>query len=500
MDPGAPPHPETRYDAPPPPQLTQTTEVRYGGFLRNAEGYWVPDTSAAPPHVLFQPQAYAAAPAQTQQVQTQQPASYNFPPTMYDRPAGPSLAPNRCIDPRLLPLPIDDDRDLSDPSTIAKARGLKPAHKVAGSRQKDKGKKRQYSSDEAEDSDAPANKRGRPQGSVNFSKADTKKLLDLTERELPLGQKGWEVIKKGYSKWARANDRPLRPGKSLENKYKQMLRTKKPTGNATCPPDIKRAHRIEDQINQRAGTRELNDSDLDGAAGDYDSSDDGSVEILDGPAQIHTAVAHRAPTPPLRRNSRMNTPELVSTLAKAFDPAAQKTRDDERAQRSFQSTHILTLSQQIRDQNAVIEGLRTQLTAAQSHVHDVERARDRAELANQFYNNGFAAPAPRPQRSRRSAYPDFVRVDGKIRCEEVYPDGGRCTYWLTDDGSSDDEAGKENIKPRSPSPLDLSLSSSSGLSSFSSFSASSSSHPVQPAAVDLPVPARSTTGASGNHV
>ncbi|KAJ6483466.1 hypothetical protein DFH09DRAFT_1340467 [Mycena vulgaris] len=469
MDPGAPPHPETRYDAPPPPQLTQTTEVRYGGFFAQCGGL------LGPRHL----RCSSACP-----VQTQQPASYNFPPTMYDRPAGPSLAPNRCIDPRLLPLPIDDDRDLSDPSTIAKARGLKPAHKVAGSRQKDKGKKRQYSSDEAEDSDAPANKRGRPQGSVNFSKADTKKLLDLTERELPLGQKGWEVIKKGYSKWARANDRPLRPGKSLENKYKQMLRTKKPTGNATCPPDIKRAHRIEDQINQRAGTRELNDSDLDGAAGDYDSSDDGSVEILDGPAQIHTAVAHRAPTPPLRRNSRMNAPELVSTLAKAFDPAAQKTRDDERAQRSFQSTHILTLSQQIRDQNAVIEGLRTQLTAAQSHVHDVERARDRAELANQFYNNGFAAPAPRPQRSRRSAYPDFVRVDGKIRY----------------DGSSDDEAGKENIKPRSPSPLDLSLSSSSGLSSFSSFSASSSSHPVQPAAVDLPVPARSTTGASGNHV
>ena len=185
----------------------------------------------------------------------------------------------------------------------------------------------------------------------------------------------------------------------------------------------------------------------------------------------------------------MNAPELVSTLSKASDPATQKSRDDERAERSFQNTHILMLSQQIRDQNTVIEGLRTQLSAAQSHAHEVERARDRAELMNQFYNNGFPGPAPKPpRRSHRPAYPDLVRVNGKVRCEEVYPDGGWCTYWLTDDGSSDDED-KENIKPRSPSPLDLSLSSSDH-SSFTFSSASSSSgpvHPSHPAAVDVAV-------------
>ncbi|KAJ6524103.1 hypothetical protein DFH09DRAFT_1096258 [Mycena vulgaris] len=491
-DPGAPPasppftqHPETRYEVPTPPQLTQPPEVRYGGFRRNAEGYWVPDTSTPALQAPFQSQGHAA-PAQNQQ------HHITSHPRWYSTSAGPSFAPpisNRHIDPRLLPLPIDDDRDLSDPSTIAKSRGLKPAHKVAGSRQ--------YSSDEAEDSDAPVNKCGRPQESVNVSKANTKKLLDLTEKELPLGQKGWEVIKKGYSQWARANDRPQRPGKSLENKEKQMLKTKKPTGDASCPPEIKCAHRIEDQINQRAGARDLNDSDLDGAVDGGDSSDDGSIEVLDEPNKIHTAVAHRAPTPPLRWNPRINVPELVSTLSKAFDPATQKLRDDERAQRSFQNTHILTLCQQIRDQNTVIESLRTQLSAAQSHAHEVERVRDRAELMNQFHNNGFPGPAPKPpRRSRRSAYPDLVRVNGKVHCEVVYPDGGRCTYWLTDDGSSDDED-KENIKP-----LDLSLSSSDH-SSFPFSSASSSSAPVHlshPAAVDVTVPGHSNTGAAGNQV
>ncbi|KAJ6595847.1 hypothetical protein DFH09DRAFT_1072765 [Mycena vulgaris] len=485
-DPGAPPapppftqHPETRYEVPTPSQLTQPPEVHYGGFRHNAEGYWVPDTSTPALQAPFQSQGHAAP------TQNQQPASYDFPPTMYSTSAGPSFAPpisNQHIDPRLLPLPIDDDHDLSDPSTIAKLCGLKPAHKVAGSRQKGKGKKRQYSSEEAEDSDAPVNKRGRPQGSVNFSKADTKKLLDLTEKELPLGQKGWEC-----------------PGKSLENKYKQMLKTKKPTGDASCPPEIKCAHRIEDQINQRAGTRGLNDSDLDGAVDGGDSSDDGSIEILDEPNKM---LAHRAPTPPLRRNPRMNAPELVSTLSKAFDPATQKLRDSEQAQRSFQNTHILTLSQQIRDQNTVIESLQTQLSTAQSHAHEVERAHDCAELMNQFHNNGFPGPAPKPRCcSHRSAYPDLVRVNGKVRCEEVYPDGGRCTYWLTDNGSSDDED-KENIKPRSPSPLDLSLSSSDH-SSFTFSSASSLSAPVHlshPAAVDVTVPGHSNTGAAGNQV
>ena len=44
------------------------------------------------------------------------------------------------IDPTLQPLPLGTDVDLSDPPTIAKAQGHKPSKKVAGSRQKGKGK------------------------------------------------------------------------------------------------------------------------------------------------------------------------------------------------------------------------------------------------------------------------------------------------------------------------------------------------------------------------
>jgi hypothetical protein len=37
--------------------------------------------------------------------------------------------------------------------------------------------------------------------------------------------------------------------------YFQYLRQKKPTGSASCPPEVKRVHEIEDLTNQRVGTR-----------------------------------------------------------------------------------------------------------------------------------------------------------------------------------------------------------------------------------------------------
>ncbi|KAJ7160453.1 hypothetical protein C8R46DRAFT_1038692 [Mycena filopes] len=58
--------------------------------------------------------------------------------------SGPSFAPSgsrALIDPTLLPLPVDDeDEDTyqSDPATTARSRGLKPALKVGGARQKGK--------------------------------------------------------------------------------------------------------------------------------------------------------------------------------------------------------------------------------------------------------------------------------------------------------------------------------------------------------------------------
>ncbi|KAJ7888125.1 hypothetical protein B0H14DRAFT_3430314 [Mycena olivaceomarginata] len=86
-----------------------------------------------------------------------------------------------------------------------------------------------------------AAKRGRHKGSQNWSKNDMSKLLDL---------------------WADASGRPAHDGKAIEGKYKMVsFENKKPTGDAYCPPEIKRAQQIESLINEKADTREIsNDS------------------------------------------------------------------------------------------------------------------------------------------------------------------------------------------------------------------------------------------------
>jgi hypothetical protein len=149
-----------------------------------------------------------------------QPPAYNFPSVPASSSSGPP------IDPHLLPLPYNNDHDLSDPHAIAKA-SLIPAAKVAGARQK--GKKRQLSSDSSDDSDVPAPKRhggggrgGWPAGSTNFSTNDTTCLLDIVKRKKPLGQKGWAAVTKRYNKWAKVNNRPERELKALDAKYKSV--------------------------------------------------------------------------------------------------------------------------------------------------------------------------------------------------------------------------------------------------------------------------------------
>ncbi|KAJ7260090.1 hypothetical protein C8J57DRAFT_1637629 [Mycena rebaudengoi] len=341
------------------------------------------------------------------------------------------------IDPALISLPDGTDLNLTHGPTVAKAMGVKPVGKIAGSRRKGK-----------EPADPKGKKRPRttasllPNVGVPPDLEDTDKLLDLVEKALPVGQKGWKEIYSTFNRWAVLNRRTKRSQKSLENKFKQYLKAKKPTGNATCPPEIKCAHEIEDLINMHVGTRDLSDSEF------HEESDKGSrnddIEVIEHPsASVRTAVARRAPTPPLRRKSQAGGADLANKLAHAFDPAVQQARDDVRSQRTLENTHLVTVSQQLRDSQAVVESLRTQNTILQNHVHELERACDRAELKLELLNlnNGSDArgrSCPRPYKSHKRVS-DIERVRGKIRCEMKYPDGGAMTQWISDPSTDDYE-------------------------------------------------------------
>ena len=202
--------------------------------------------------------------------------------------------------------------------------------------------------------------------------------------------------------------------------------------------------RIEKAINERAGTRDLNDSDFDNA---------GEVEIVGGPdtndSTLHTVTVrsnHSEVPQPRRMRASAPTLELVQTLSKAFDPATQRSREEDRASRSMQTTQFLTISQQLRDANATIESLRNEVTRLRDRFHDAERARDRAELKLELMGMNPPASERRyhPFPNRRHL-PDIVRVRGKIKSEEIFPEGGKSVTWITDGSSSSSE--KENIDP-----------------------------------------------------
>jgi hypothetical protein len=55
----------------------------------------------------------------------------------------------------------------------------------------------------------------------------------------------------------------------------QFVKTTQPTGDGVCPPDVTHAHELDARINERAGTRDLNDSDYDA----FDNENDPPVKV-----------------------------------------------------------------------------------------------------------------------------------------------------------------------------------------------------------------------------
>jgi type IV secretory pathway VirB10-like protein len=147
-------------------------------------------------------------------------------------------------------LPIQSDNvpfDPYPPPPPSQAPGTRhpPTSKAGGSRRKRaasplakksnaKGKRRRVDSDLDEPSEAmtdsederpaaaTAGHGGRRAGAGNYKDADLTKLLDLTQKELPVGQRGWQKIHKEYETWAKANSRPIRDARSLELKFKSV--------------------------------------------------------------------------------------------------------------------------------------------------------------------------------------------------------------------------------------------------------------------------------------
>jgi len=149
------------------------------------------------------------------------------------------------------------------------------------------------------------------------------------------------------------------------------MKTKKPTGDGICPPEIQHSHYIDGLINERAGTCDLGDSDFNDVDGNKTepSTDDDDMPT----AEPRVAVAHssrnEAPLPRCTAREAAAT-ELLNSLSNAFDPAVQRACDEDRASCSLANTQLLTLSQQLRDAQACNDKLRGQLFDLRNHLHE----------------------------------------------------------------------------------------------------------------------------------
>lgn len=177
------------------------------------------------------------------------------------------------------------------------------------------------------------------------------------------------------------------------------MKTKKPTGDAECPPDVRRAHEIDHKLHSKVASRDLEDGEImefedgDGNNSDDEMSDSYDPSKDDGEA---SPVPRRRPIPrvrtaraegPLASQESVRQPsfkgtDLLEKISKTFDPEIQSRREADRASSMFQSQQLILLQSQIRDLNSTILSLRTQVDDTERRRVDADRRADR--LQNQI--------------------------------------------------------------------------------------------------------------------
>ena len=348
------------------------------------------------------------------------------------------------------------------------------------------------------DRDAKKPQGGHALGVANYTSDDVDALFDILEVWLPIGTKGWASVEEEFASWAELNSRPPRSAKSLEMKFKQvcscryinamysdfflqLVRVSKPTGDAECPPQVECAHQIDWLMNEKAGTRELDDSEIvdaieDDGDGDNNGDEDAAISISSDSEDVTKQVTHRksasvkveAAVPSLgprarrsvsnrldtpsasTRNTRMvkNTPtDLLNSISRSLDPSLSAARDEDRAARSLQTTQFLSLSNQLRDALATSNDLRNCLLQADRDRSDAERRADRAELQLEMerMRTGTTLSMHSPLYSRHSqGQHEPSGRDRRARCRVTrYRGGGESSIWVT----PSDEEEEANRQP-----------------------------------------------------
>ncbi|KAE9028472.1 hypothetical protein PR003_g17185 [Phytophthora rubi] len=99
----------------------------------------------------------------------------------------------------------------------------------------------------------PATGRGR-----GFTTPQVDRRLAFVEQFLPLGAAQWDEVQYAFNRNFPA-EWPQRDAESLRRKFFALKNTRKPTGDATCPPEVRRAKAIYRDIEGKCSVVELED-------------------------------------------------------------------------------------------------------------------------------------------------------------------------------------------------------------------------------------------------
>jgi len=256
----------------------------------------------------------------------------------------------------------------------------------------------------------------------------------------------------------------------------QLVKTSKPTGDADCPPHVLRAHYIDDLMNEKAGSRDLDDEDIVDAGEIVEISDDDgddnpppkkSSKPLDKKVVVkmekeNGSVARRATSDRIQQQPRGSTrngnQDILTNISNALDPHARQARSEEVGMAAMQATQVFQLSSQLRETQRQLEGLRGQLMEAERCCNAAEHRADWAELVGMLppTSSGLQHPfssTPRPKgRQWRSPILQPWELHDEHPhprfCQEIhYCDGGSSTHWV---GGSDDEGNGDDLTQDSP--------------------------------------------------
>ena len=329
--------------------------------------------------------------------------------------------------------------------------------------------------------------RGRTRGSPNYKHREVEFLLDLVEEELPITSKGWRVVGSRFRDWAFISQNPSRTDRSLELKFKQvcfasvdgvccypsifpqLVKTKKPTGDAICPPHIDRAHKINHKLQSKVACRDLEDQDI--IEVDENDSDTSNDKMSDSDDNPEDTDRDSPPPAPRVRTMRVEAPllsqesarqpsskgvDILEKISKTFDPEVQSRREADRASSMLQTQQLILFQSQIRDLNSTILTLCNQLDDSERRRINTTRRADR--LQNQIdINSAFTRAHLYRSTAHVPRYTSPISIsstpDGDRQFEASFRDGGSCSWFGNADRfNHDDDVVEVTRVPWSPPP------------------------------------------------